>query len=110
MSLSLSLKERAELYTKTYPQRSPLYIQNNCIEGLWKMGRNYAGSGYHGAYPASYLPRITCLFPDAQNILHLFSGSLPEGDYTRFDLHGKAEIKGAATACPSILGGRSLLI
>ena len=106
MSLSLSLKERAELYTKTYPQRSPLYIQNNCIEGLWKMGRNYAGSGYHGAYPASYLPRINCLFPDAKNVLHLFSGSLPKGGYTRFDLNGRGEIKGEAHCLSEYFRGK----
>jgi hypothetical protein len=26
------------------------------------------------------------MFPDANNILHLFSGSLPKGNYKRFDL------------------------
>ena len=96
MSLFLPLQERVELYNKTYPKRSPLSVQNNRIEGLWMMGRNYSGSGYHGAYPASYLSRINCLFPEAKNVLHLFSGSLPAGNYTRFDLHGIPEIKGEA--------------
>ena len=96
MSLSLSLKERAELYNKTYLKRSPLSVRNNRIEGLWMMGRNWGGSGYHGSYPGSYLPRINLLFPDAKNILHLFSGSLPKGDYTRFDLNGRGEIRGDA--------------
>ena len=31
------------------------------------------------------MERITSLFPDAERVLHLFSGSLPPGNYVRFD-------------------------
>ncbi len=94
--LQLNLKDRVKLYRVTYPKRSPLHIQNGCIEGVWKMGRNYNGNGYHGSYPASYLPRIKAMFPDAGNILHLFSGAIGPGDYTRFDLHDNTDIQGDA--------------
>ena len=32
---------------------------------------------FYGAYPHSYLDRVLSMFPDAINVLHLFSGSLP---------------------------------
>lgn len=49
-----------------------------------------------GAYPASYLERIMTMFCDRKNVLHLFSGSLPPGDYLRFDMLQPAEVNGDA--------------
>ena len=60
------------------------------------MGRSYNGNGYYGSYPASYLPRLRAMFPDAQKVLHLFSGAIPAGDYARFDLNGQGDIQGDA--------------
>lgn len=33
-------------------------------------------STYYGGYPAGYLKRIKALFPDKENVLHLFSGKV----------------------------------
>lgn len=45
------------------------------VVGLWVMGNDYrVKSKYYGGYPAGYLRRIKALFPDKQNVLHLFSG------------------------------------
>ena len=60
------------------------------------MGNNYKGSGFYGAYPPAYGRRVMSLFPDAKRVLHLFSGSLPKGDYVRFDLRKRADVKGDA--------------
>lgn len=39
------------------------------------MGNSYrVSSGFYGGYPHGYLKRIKALFPDKQNVLHLFSG------------------------------------
>ena len=47
----------------------------------WIMGNNYrSASGYYGSYPPGYIIRAYSMFPDARNILHLFSGSLSEKD------------------------------
>lgn len=49
--------------------------QNNRLYGIWMIGNNYKRtSDYYGSYPPSYLRRVYSLFPDAKNILHLFSG------------------------------------
>ena len=82
-----SLKERAEFYAKAFPKFPPLRTDDRWLDSMWVMGNNYKGSGYYGSYPPAYNKRIMSLFPDAENVLHLFSGSLPKSDaYTRFDL------------------------
>jgi hypothetical protein len=55
--------------------------------GMWFGGQNYKGSGYYGAFPAGFLKRITSLFTDCEEVLHLFSGSIPLGDYDRVDMN-----------------------
>lgn len=45
--------------------------------GMWIMGNDYrVKSTYYGGYPAGYLKRIKALFPDKNNVLHLFSGKV----------------------------------
>jgi len=60
------------------------------------MGNNYKTSGYYGAYPHTYLERVMSMFPDASKILHLFSGSMPAGNYIRFDRNGNSDVQGDA--------------
>ena len=58
------------------------------VMGPWNIGNTYKGSGYHGSFPPGFLKRVMSMFPDAENVLHLFSGSLDEnvkGD--RFDIN-----------------------
>lgn len=90
---NLTLVRRAELYHESFPKFPPLYADKRWLSGLWVMGNNYKGSGYYGSYPPTYLKRIMSLFPDAEKVLHLFSGSLPAGNYTRFDVSG-ADVEG----------------
>lgn len=56
--------------------------------GVWVIGNDYRStSQFYGAYPPSYLARVSALFPDidGSRTLHAFSGSLPAGDYYRCD-------------------------
>jgi hypothetical protein len=55
-------------------------VSDRWMTATWIMGNNYRGSGYYGAYPPGYIKRIYSMFPDAESILHLFSGSLSKGD------------------------------
>ena len=92
-----TLQERSDFYSKEFPKFPPLRADDRWIDGMWIMGNNYTTSGLYGAYPHGYLKRIMALFPDAKNILHLFSGSLPKGNYTRFDIKPEnADIVGNA--------------
>ena len=92
MNNNLTPQDRADFYAagpgKKFPASIPWIAANDRLYGMWFFGNNYRSkSGYHGSYPPNYLDRITTLFPDAQNVLHLFSGSLPpDPNYTRFDL------------------------
>src|SRR3990167_5107984 len=96
---SLSTEERARLYNIEFGQRykgSVLHWVDNgkCISGVWMLGNNYRGSGFYGAYPPQYLKRLAALFPDAKDVMHLFSGSLPRSKtYICVDLGQKADIK-----------------
>jgi len=77
--------ERADFYKKAFPTFPPLRADTRWLDGIWVLGNDYRGNGYYGAYPPTYLKRILSLFPDAKKILHLFSGSLMPGNYSRFD-------------------------
>ena len=47
------------------------------VQAMWIMGNNYrVKSSYYGGYPAGYLKRVKALFPDKENVLHLFSGKV----------------------------------
>lgn len=106
-----TIDQRARAYTATFPDRPPLLIAGgakkdttNRLEGVWVTGNDYRGSGYYGAYPPGYLARVGALFPDAERVLHLFSGSLPPGPYLRCDCQGEAEILGDAEEIDSLVG------
>jgi hypothetical protein len=52
------------------------------VVGTWIMGNDYrVKSTYYGGYPAGYLRRVKALFPDKQNVLHLFSGKVDTETY-----------------------------
>lgn len=85
---------RARNYNEVFPKFEPLYVsKTGRIEGLWIMGNNYTTSGYYGAYPHGYLPRILSIFPDIAeaDIIHVCAGSLPPGNYTRVDKNPKLQ-------------------
>lgn len=84
ISQRLSLADRNNAYEDAgFPL---MQIVNDRLEGVWWLGNSYGNkSSYYGAYPGNFLKRVMALFPDKERILHLFSGSLPPGDYTRFD-------------------------
>jgi hypothetical protein len=47
------------------------------VVGTLIMGNNYrVKSNFYGGYPAGYLRRVKSLFPEKQNVLHLFSGKV----------------------------------
>jgi hypothetical protein len=90
--MSLTMRERAEAYRHADPKYRPLDVietsEGERVEGLWVMGNNYRGSGYHGAFPPGFMRRIRAMFPDFQKTVHLFSGSLPPDPNTiRIDMN-----------------------
>ena len=91
-----TLKERAEFYSKTFPNWPPLRADDRWLDGMWILGNDYRGSGYYGSYPPNYLKRVMSIFPDAENILHLFSGSLVDVKGKRLDLKEPADYVGDA--------------
>lgn len=83
----MELAERVDKYNETFPDYPRMWFDKGWILGVWNIGNNYKGSGYHGSYPPSYLKRIMALFPDMDNVLHLFSGSLGPGLGVRVDIN-----------------------
>lgn len=64
------------------------YVGEKHLIGITTSTQTFVAEGLasHNSYPPQYLKRIQTLFPDAKKILHLCSGSLPKGDYIRFDI------------------------
>lgn len=103
---NFTLEERARFYSENFPKFPPLRTDDRWLDGMWVLGNNYKGSGMYGAYPPTYLKRIMSLFPDAGNILHVFSGSLLAGKYVRFDIKKPADVVGDAEKLSEYLKNR----
>ena len=82
----LPLAQRAEAFNRAYPQLPPLVVRYKdgkpFIYGIWFVGGGNVSS-FYGSYQVEYLKRAETLFSDAEKVVHLFSGSLPPGNYTR---------------------------
>jgi hypothetical protein len=53
----------------------------------WFLGQNYKNAtSYYGAYPPMYWKRIQTFLKPNDKVVHLFSGSLTAGNYTRVDM------------------------
>ena len=74
---------------------SPVIEHGDIITGYWMPGNNYQkDNDYYGGYPRDYLKRLRILFPQAANVLHLFSGMVKLGNWpseTRIDINPKLE-------------------
>ena len=70
-----------ENYNQNRGIYSPLIEHNGCICGYWLTGNDYRGNGYYGGYPPNYLKRIKLLFPEVQNVLHVFCGMVQKGTF-----------------------------
>jgi SAM-dependent methyltransferase len=82
----MNWSERIEGYRKTFPKFPPPVVVGKGILGVWMIGNNYkSATGYYGEYPPSYMRRVMSMFPDKKKVLHLFSGAIPPGPYTRLD-------------------------
>jgi len=79
------IRRRCDLYNEAFKKwpASHIWYAGGFIRGVWMIGNNYKGSGYYGAYPPTYLERIFSMFPDAKNVLHLFSGSLKQEELNK---------------------------
>jgi len=100
--MTLTILERVSSYNVQFARfpRSRLNWTDtpdgHCLDGIWMLGNDYrkkSGPAFYGSYPGNYLERVMTLFPDAERVMHLFSGSLPAGDYTRVDLNDQADVK-----------------
>lgn len=74
----MTWEQRISHYTMvTRFPRSMFVMDNGQVVGTWIMGNDYrVKSTYYGGYPAGYLRRMSALFPDKRNTLHLFSGKV----------------------------------
>lgn len=72
----MTLQERIDSYHRITKFPQSLFMGGDGrIVGVMILGNNYqVKSKFYGGYPHGYLPRMKALFPDKQNVLHLFSG------------------------------------
>jgi hypothetical protein len=73
----MSYQDHALYYNEAFPKRPPLAHGNGMVTGTWMIGACYKNPNpLYGAYPHGYLERVHAMFPDANNVLHAFSGGL----------------------------------
>lgn len=88
-----TLSQRVDFYSKAFPDRPPLNATSTWITGTWCIGACYANPNkLYGAYPHGYLKRVHSMFPDAESILHVFSGGLT-ADYAREEAGGSPSVR-----------------
>lgn len=117
--------ERASAYNQANPKRPELHCSQGWVTGTWCIGACYKNPNkLYGAYPHGYLARVHSMFPDAQSVLHLFSGGLTLAyaqqaakacDVQLVDLYGPEQGRhptwqGDVTALPAEWAGRFDLI
>jgi len=87
----MNLEQRAQNYNLTFKKFPRVIVDKNWLYGIWVLGQNYKSKNkYYGEYPPAYLKRLHSLFPDAKNVLHLFSGTVEKGLWTNetlFDIN-----------------------
>lgn len=77
MAKDMTYAHRATIYNTCFPDRPPLAYNHDWITGTWAIGACYKNPNtLYGAYPYGYLKRVHKMFPDARNILHIFSGGM----------------------------------
>lgn len=73
----VNVEQLAENYAKAFPGRPGLLASHGWLTGTWAIGACYKNPNkLYGAYPYGYLKRVHAMFPEAKNILHVFSGGL----------------------------------
>lgn len=92
----MTLTDRIDAYKAVYPQHPASWPWLTMEDGrdvlyaIWVVGNDYRNkTAYYGAYPPRFLEHVMALFPDMapEDVLHVFSGSLPPGPYTRVDVN-----------------------
>ena len=93
-AIDMSWPERAEHYRKVIGRSCFLGYEDGWAYGMWFLGNSWAvKSGYYGGYPQGYQKRLRALFPDKQQILHLFSGMVDVEQFPGDTLDIRPEMK-----------------
>lgn len=104
----ITLHDRCLSYIRTFPQYADSwpYVtpSGRMVYGKWMIGSLFGNdSRYYGAFPRGFVPRVRAMYPEVRSeahILHLFSGGLPKGRYTRLD----AKPEPMPGICPELVG------
>ena len=116
--MRLTLQQRIDAYKAAYPDTPaswPWLTEEDgrqVIYAVWVIGNDYRNkTAYYGAYPPRFLDHLMALFPDMppEDVLHVFSGSLPPGPYTRIDVNPLLEpdIVGDVYDAPALFRDRA---
>lgn len=82
-----SAEGRVLFHNTKFSTNPPMVANDRWIIGGWYFWRSKKDNIY-GGYPDRYLKKVYSLFPDAENVLHLFSGGLSKEEKgIRFDIN-----------------------
>lgn len=90
----MTIYDRANAFIDAFPKNPashPWLVREqgrDVLYAVWVIGNDYRNkSRYYGSYPPGFLQRVMALYPEVgDSVLHVFSGSLPAGHYTRLDI------------------------
>lgn len=108
--------DRFRLAFPKWPASWPWLVREqdrDVIYGVWCVGQDYRNkTKFYGSFPPRFLDRVLALFPDVEpsSVLHVFSGSLPAGPYTRCDSKQAAELSCSVYDLPSATRARFDLV
>jgi hypothetical protein len=72
--MKLSMKDRADIWNKAFPNYPKTIFDKNWLYAVWYCGTTFQKNKYYGQYPPGFLKRLLTLFPDKKRIVHVCSG------------------------------------
>lgn len=115
MQMNMQLKDRVDSYNTTFDWALLCYTEKSKVRiyGTWILGQDYRSKQqYYGEYPPNYLKRVHSMFPDSQELLHLFSGVVEKGLWTNettfdIDIDLNPDVVGNAVQLSSYFGDKA---
>lgn len=115
----MTLADRIQAFKSAFaqwPASWPWLVQEqgrDVLYGVFVIGQDYRSTvKFYGSFPPKFLDRVLALFPDVEAgaLLHVFSGSLPPGPYTRCDSRQEAELRCSVYELPTVTTTRYRLV
>lgn len=92
---------RAAAYNAAHAGQPAVTFDRGWLVGTWLIGACYKNPNkLYGAHPRGYLERVMSMFPDAEQVLHAFSGGLTLAEADAALAKSQNQLRKSASDCP----------